>query len=801
MKIITLLSAVMLFSYNLIAQTITIRDKENNKPLEMVYIISKLPEAQSITNAKGQTDISKFKGSDKIEIRSLGYQKYICKYSDLEIDNFNVYLTQSLISMDEVVVSVSKWTQEQKDVVQKVKSISTKEIALQNPQTAADLLGVSGKVFIQKSQQGGGSPMIRGFSTNRLLYVVDGVRMNTAIFRSGNLQNVISLDPFAIERTEVMFGPSSAIYGSDAIGGVMNFQTLSPQYSFDNKILFKSHAFSRYSSANSEKTVHADFNIGFKRWAFVTSISHNNYGDLIMGSKGPDEYLRPFYVERQDTLDVQVNNENQKKQIPTAYKQYNIMQKVALKLNENIELDYGFHYSETSEYSRYDRHIRYKNGNARYAEWNYGPQKWMMNNFNLNYKNSHKLFDEINFKAAQQYFEESRINRDINDDTRYIRIEKVDAYSINTDFKKVINRKTRFFYGLEFVYNDVNSIGIDQNIKTNTSSDGASRYPNSNWSSYAAYISYHKDLYKKIHLQSSLRYNLFAIAAQFDTSFYAFPFSTANINNAATTGSIGIKYTKNENTAIHLNLSTGFRAPNIDDMGKVFDSAPGTVTVPNRDLKAEYAYNAELGFVKILFEQLKLDVAAYYTLLDNSMVRRAFNFNGLDSIMYDGELSKVEAIQNAANTKVYGIQFGFEWKPIKRITISSDINFQKGEEELDNGNISPSRHAAPTFGNSKINYTFKNFVIEVNSQYSASVKFNNLAEEEKTKTEIYAIDENGKPWSPSWYTLNIKSMYKIHDKLNLSVGIENITDQRYRYYSSGIAAAGRNYVISLDLKL
>lgn len=801
MKIFTIVSIVLFCSYNSFAQTITIRDKENNKPLEMVYIISKIPEAHSITNAKGQTDISNFKGSEKIEIRTIGYQKFICKYSDIENQKFVIYLNPSLISMDEVVVSVSKWTQEQKDIVQKVKSISTKEIALQNPQTAADLLSVSGKVFVQKSQQGGGSPMIRGFSTNRLLYVVDGVRMNTAIFRSGNLQNVISLDPFAIERTEVMFGPGSAIYGSDAIGGVMNFQTLSAQFSYDDKILFKSRAFTRYSSANNEKTVHADFNLGFKKWAFVTSISHNNYGDLTMGSNGPDEYLRPFYVKRQDTADVQVNNPNQKEQIPTAYKQYNVMQKIGYKLNNNIELDYGFHYSETSEYSRYDRHIRYKNGNARYAEWNYGPQKWMMNNFNINYKKNHKLFEELNIRAAHQYFEESRINRDINDDIRYTRIENVNAYSINTDFKKSLSRSTRFFYGLEFVYNDVKSIGIDENIRTNISSDGASRYPNSNWSSYAAYISYHQDINKKLHLQSSIRYNQFAINANFDTSFYAFPFTTAHINNAATTGSVGLKFTQNENTAFHINLSSGFRAPNIDDMGKVFDSAPGTVTVPNRELKAEYAYNAEVGMVKILFEQLKLDAAVYYTLLDNSMVRRPFTFNGADSIIYDAELSKVEAIQNAANTRVYGLQFGLEWKPIKRVTFSTDINFQKGEEELDNGIVSPSRHAPPTFGNTKINYTYNRWMIEVNSIYSAGVKFEKLPEEEKTKPEIYAIDANGNPWSPSWYTLNFKSMYRVHEKLNLAFGIENITDQRYKYYSSGIAAAGRNFIISLDLKI
>ncbi|WP_084607817.1 TonB-dependent receptor plug domain-containing protein [Prevotella dentasini] len=135
------------------------------------------------------------------------------------------------VRLDEVVVSASKWRQNISEQPKRISVITPGESLFQNPQTAADLLELSGQVYVQKSQLGGGSPMIRGFATNRLLYSVDGIRMNTAIFRSGNLQNVISLDPFAMERTEVLFGPGSVIYGSDAMGGVMSFTTKNPVFS------------------------------------------------------------------------------------------------------------------------------------------------------------------------------------------------------------------------------------------------------------------------------------------------------------------------------------------------------------------------------------------------------------------------------------------------------------------------------------------------------------------------------------------------------------------------------------------
>ena len=196
MKKIIFFMVLFGLSLSLKAQIVTIQDQETNQPLELVTLISKDTNAYATTNSKGKADISALKNAESIEIRTLGYKTLIKSYAEISSEDFLLYLEPSNISMDEVVVSATRWNQSTSNVPSKVISISPKEITLQNPQTAADLLGVSGKVFIQKGQQGGGSPMIRGFATNRLVYTIDGVRMNTAIFRGGNLQNVISLDPF-----------------------------------------------------------------------------------------------------------------------------------------------------------------------------------------------------------------------------------------------------------------------------------------------------------------------------------------------------------------------------------------------------------------------------------------------------------------------------------------------------------------------------------------------------------------------------------------------------------------------------
>jgi hemoglobin/transferrin/lactoferrin receptor protein len=781
------------------AQLVTIKDSETDQPVPLVTLVSQSPKTSVVADANGSADISSFKGSETIEIRMIGFAFQTLSYDELKAMDWKIMLFPSTISLDQVVITSSRWNQSQRDVPAKITTITPKAVALQNPQTAADLLAASGDVYIQKSQQGGGSPMIRGFSTNRVLLTVDGVRMNTAIFRSGNVQNVISLDPFAIERTEVLFGPGSVIYGSDAIGGVMSFSTLTPTLSATNEPVVSGKALGRYSSANGEQTGHFDVNVGWKKWAFVSSFTTSNFGDLRMGKYGPAEYLKPYTIERSDSIDRVVENQDPLVQSPSAYSQINMMQKVRFKPNKHWDFTYAFHYSTTSDYGRYDRHLRTRNGLPRYAEWKYGPQEWMMNNLTIVHSADKGIYDELTVRLAQQHFEESRIDRNLNAATRSIRTERVEAYSATIDLYKNIGARQKLYYGIDGVLNDVTSIGRDENVFTGSQAVGPSRYPQSTWSSYAAYATYQFKLAEDLIMQAGARYNAFALNAKFDTTFYPFPFTKANINNGALTGSVGAVYSPGETWSVRANISTGFRSPNVDDVGKVFDSEPGAVVVPNPNLSAEYAYNAELGIAKVFGDYLKLDATVYYTILENALVRRDYQLNGLDSIDYDGELSQVQAIQNASQATVYGVQAGFEAKLPSGFGLWGRFNYQAGEEELDNGTTSPLRHAAPWFTTAHLTYSVKRLKFDLYGIYNDEVSFSELAAGEQSKNEIYAIDENGDPYSPAWYTLNFKAMVQVSDDLAVSAGLENITDVRYRPYSSGLAGAGRNFIVSARL--
>lgn len=780
-----------------LAQQILIVDSDNKQPLVGVLIFSASRGISTVTNQKGVAELSQFKDEKSIIIQLLGFESKNLSWENISSSQFKIELSPSQITLDVAIIGASRWRQNTQDIPGKVRALDSDQISLRPPPNTSDWLGSSGEVFVQKSQLGGGSPMIRGFSANRLLFAVDGVRMNTAIFRSGNLQNVISLDPFAIQSTEILFGPGSVMYGSDAIGGVMAFETLAPN--LESKSL-SGNVISRFASAYSEKTFHGDLSYGSGKWSFLTSATHFDYGDLRMGDRnGPDSYLRNEYQTTENGTDIQVLNPNPLMQVGSGYQQHNLMQKIRFQANERTTLEYGFHYSKSSDIPRYDRLIEKREGKLRFSRWDYGPQTWMMNYVRFTHTSNSKWFDQVKVIAAHQFFEESRIDRRFGQATEFNRVEKVNALSLNADFLKNFKSEKYLTYGFETVLNKVNSRGEQKNINTDLISPSSSRYPNSNWTSVAVYGNYHSKISEKLAYQTAIRYNFTSLAADFsyNSTFFPLSFSESYNQYNSITGNMGLIYRPEPSFAISPLLSTGFRAPNVDDVGKIFDSEPGTVLVPNPDLRPEYAYNAEINLNKHFQNVVRLDFTGFYTLLDRAMVRRPFTLDGQSEIIYDGELSQVLALQNGAFAEIYGIQTGIEIAITKKLLLTSRYNWQKGTEELDDKSTSPSRHAAPAFGLTRLSYQSKKLKLELSSMYNAERSFKDMPLEEIGKTAIYARDENGNPFAPKWTIFNINALYEIQKWINLSMGLENITDQRYRPYSSGIVANGRNFTFGI----
>ena len=782
------------------SQNLTIID-ENNKPVIGASIFSDLSNYET-TDKNGNVSLDKFSRSDTLTIKQYGFKEEKLPKSKLKNTLILLYDNELL---DEVVISASKFSQKFREVPKKVTQINRSMIEFTNPMTSADLLERGGYVYIQKSQLGGGSPMIRGLSTNRLVLSVDGVRLNNAIFRSGNIHNVISISPMNIENTEVIMGSASVLYGSDAIGGVMNFYTKKAKLSNDSNPNIQININSRYSSASNEKMYHIDFNYGLEKIAFLSSFSKSDFDDLTMGIHGPSDYLRPNYVTQNSAGDdVLVTNSKPRVQRNTGYSQTNFMQKILYEPNEDLSIDIGIHFSKTGNIPRYDRLIRTnENEGLYYSEWYYGPQEWLLINSQLTFiPKETKFYDELKFGSSFQRFSESRNSRRFSDSFLKSREEELDIFSLNLDFFKKISENSNITYGLEMIENKVGSFAKSINISDLSETPISTRYPdNSSLNSLGLYVNYKTKIIEDVFFQSGVRYSSTVLKSDLsqNNSYYDFMYENTTLENGAFVGGIGLSWVRNIYNNWKFNINTAFRSPNIDDLAKVFDSEPGSVVVPNPDLKPERSFGLEFGGYFRTKNNIELDFSSYVTYLYNSFIRDDFTLsNGVSEIIYDGELSQIQALQNSSKSFIYGIEFGINMFLNKNFRMKSQHNLIAGYELDDLPFGMPVRHIPPNYGNFHLIYNNGDFTIDTYLNYNSKISFNNLAESERAKPYMYALDENGNPYSPSWMTFNVRSKYSFSKMLNINFTVENITNKLYRPYSSGISAPGLNFIFSLS---
>jgi hemoglobin/transferrin/lactoferrin receptor protein len=785
---------VMAHNGALYAQKLYVYDQNTNMPIHEAHVKSCDGQTKlNQTGAEGYVTLIQMAPCYLLEAD--GYLPRSVSADEIKANSGKIPMFPNHHSVEEVVVSASKFTEKRKDLAQKVQVISKQELALMNQSSTADVLANSGNVFVQKSQLGGGSPIIRGFETNKVLLVVDGVRLNNAIYRGGHLQNVITLDNGIMDRVEVVFGPGSVVYGSDAIGGVMHFTTKNPTLSTTDKTLIKASAFTRYMSAVSGYAAHADVSVGTKRFGSFTSFTYSNYGDLRQGARRNDFVgsfgARPWYVERINGVDSVIVNADTNLQAGSAYTQYDVLQKFTFQQKAGVLHKLNFQLSNSSNIDRYDRLTQTSAGKPKFAEWYYGPQFRLMGAYTLELNNATSLYDASRVTVGYQSIQESRMDRRFKKNFLNHRIEHLDIVTLNADFSKK-KGEHEFRYGMDAWYNKVNSTAYQENIVADTTAALDTRYPDggSTMMSTAAYATYTWEISDKLILNDGLRASYVSLNSTFmDKTFFPFPFDGVTQKHMALNGNLGLIYMPNNLWRMSLNGSSAFRAPNVDDLTKVFESVQGSVVVPNPNLKAEYAYNGELGISRVLSEGLSLQATAYYTLLKNALTVGTGTFNGKDSVMYDGQLSQVKTTTNAGRAYVYGFEAMLSGKLNDHLSMLATVNYTIGRNVTDS---IPLDHIPPVFGKVSMVYTLGKIRTELFMNYSGWKRiadYNMAGEDNFAYATPYGM--------PSWATVNARVNYNISRQLTLQVACENILDQNYRNFASNISAPGRNFIVTL----
>ncbi len=715
--------------------------------------------------------------------------------------------TLSEKTLGEVVISANKFSTQKRNITQKIDIITAKTIASTNAQNTGDLLINSGNVFVQKSQQGGSSPVIRGFEASRVLLVIDGIRMNNAIYRAGHLQNVITVDQNMLERVEVLYGPASTLYGSDALGGVIHLRTKQPLLSTTAKLRADGSLFGRFSSANNEKTVHFNISLGGKKFAWLQSYTYSYFGDMKMGNDYHEKYpgfgSRDSFININGGVDNIVLNNDNRIQRYSGYKQWDVAQKFFFKQNDKISHRLNFQFSNSTDVPRYDRLQDKRNfgGNIgttlRYAEWFYGPQTRWLGSYEVNVVSA-GFFEQYRLNVNYQNIEESRQQREYRRYDRFdSRVEKLDIWGFVIDARKKWNAND-ITIGLDGQLNDLTSVGTRTNLATGAVSKLDSRYPNgeNNVNYFGIYAQHQlKMKNEKLILNDGIRLqavNLNSTIA--DNSFFNLPVTSIGQNTFAITGNLGLVYLPGKDFRLTVGLSSGFRNPNIDDLARVFESSTALerVIIPNPDIDPEYTYNLDLGLSQTIAERLKFEITGFYTLFRNAIGLAPYKLNGEDSILYNGVSSAVYANRNVKEAYTYGFNSNITVDFTEQLSFFGTVTYTYGRFKNPNGTKTPQDHIPPVFGKSSLKYSHSRFETEGYVLFNGwkKIKDYNLDGEDNQQ---YATPDG----MPSWFTLNWRSSFQISKMAQIQFAIENIFDRNYRYFASGFSAPGRNYVLAL----
>ena len=816
---------ILLFFFSTLSfgQQITVKDENTNENLPDVVIFNENKSQSIITDLDGVVDLSLFSSDENIFFQLLGYSTL----EILKIEVLNgttIYLQSESQNLEEVILSVARSESNVNQIAEKVSVIKSEDLFLSSPASGAELLELSPGVRVQKSQGGGGSPIIRGFEANRVLIVVDGVRMNNAIYRSGHLQNSITIDPNNIERAEVIFGSSSVGYGSDALGGVIHYYTKNPILKGSEKI--KSSFTSNYTSANQGLSNNFITNYSSENWGSITSLSISKFGDIKMGENRDHGFnnwgLTPLYSKnsRYSYYSQPSTNSNENVQKNTGYSQVDLFQKFLVKLGDTNLLNINIQFSESSDIDRFDQLSITKGNSLKFSEWYYGPQKRLLISPSLKIFPNRKFMKKGVITFGFQKINESRIKRKFNALNRSHQIEDLKVFSLNGDFDTSFNDDHSISYGVESTYNYNYSKAYDQIIEiqgdeiTGLSKKFAipTRYPSngSSYTSFASYVNWSWNMSEFFTFNIGTRLTFTGLKASWNDIISVNPqLSEVNLNSEALTTTVSIKLRPSKRVQINTVLSSGFRNPNIDDIGKIRENN-GLLVVPNTFLKPEYAYNLDLGIdFRSLNNRNYISLRGFSTIIsrhigrDEYIVFSDITTPDLSTVIYNGEEVTTISNKNLGNRFIHGFSIDGFSQINNNLKFDYGINYTEGDN---NETYGPLPSISPLFGSIALSYSKRGLNLKAVYKFSEAKspgEYSFGGEDGLDETPFTINSEGALSYlgTPKWSDLSIYGSKNISSNVTLRIGLTNVFDTHYRTFASGISAPGRSFQLGLNLKL
>lgn len=696
------------------------------------------------TDDQGEFVINKLiEGRYSLKVSSIGYETYTVFYQ-LQTGQFldlQIPLIETSNSLPEIeVISASRRNTSSLKLPFASSILSRPSHSENIPRSTPESLSILPGVFVQKTNHGGGSPFIRGLTGNQTLMLVDGIRMNNSTFRYGPNQYLNTVDPFSIDKIEVLRGSGSVQYGSDAIGGVIQIFTRNPDFSENSN--FKGTVNARYGSGNMERSGSSEFIYSSSKLVFTGVLGLKNFGDLIGG----------------DTTG---------RQSPSGYNETDASLKIKLKLSETSEIIFANQFVSQNDVDVFHK-VRLENFKINKM----GVQGRNLSYVKLRMEQSNPLFNQINITGSLNNTIEERNSQKNSSLISGFERDKVSSSNLSAEIFSDLTKFWTANSGLEYYRDKINSIRNSVNNQNGALTTLRGLYPNNSSYLNTSLFSLHHFEFHKFNVEAGIRYNWLK-ATIFDKDL-----GQLQVSPGAFVWNTGLNYTFG-NHYLYTSLNSGYRAPNIDDMGTL-GIVDFRYELPSYTLKPEKSLNSELGY-KYANGSLSLGAAVYRNKMMD-LITRVQTAQVIDGY-------KVYKKENTEEALIKGVEGFLDWQANRNLSVDMFASFNHGQ------NLSksePLRRVPPFNGNFSMKYKFPKIYIK--GQLAWADKQDRLAQGDKDDNRIPV---NG---TPGWRVLNIYSGYTF-GKAQLQLSAQNLFNVDYRTHGSGINAVGRSLWMNLQYNL
>jgi hemoglobin/transferrin/lactoferrin receptor protein len=749
MNRLTTLLFIFLSSFLANAQTLTgvVRDARTDLPLAGVAVRVLQTSQGTVTNSLGEFSLYNLPpGTVTLRASSVGYRVHDEAISPNTAEQkLAIQLSPVIMQLNQQTVTTAQRTESHDFIRPEVTSvISARDLRQRAPRTVPEALFGTTGVWLQKTNHGGGSPFVRGLTGQQTLLLVDGIRLNNATFRSGPNQYLNTIDPQSVRQIEVVRSTGSVAYGSDAIGGVVNVLTKTPQ--FADRPGVTGSFFGKAMTQDMEYSGRAELGFSSANVAVLGGLAYRKFGDLVAG-------------------------EGLGKESPTGYNQLSGDIKARFRLSNRLVATAAYQHLNQDSVPVYHR-VRLEN----YAYYQFNPQRRKLAYARLEGFYNRPWLESVQLTASWQQQTEGRQSQRNSNPTAIYERDETTSTGLTLLARANPARFWQMQNGIEWYHDGVGSKREDVNTQTKAVTPKRGLYPDGASMNSLAVFSLHTLTFDRLTLTGGARYNAFSIRIPEQTLGSAGT-GNARVQPSAVVGNIGASYAIVPALRVVASVQSAFRAPNVDDLGTL-GIVDFRYEVPNANLKPEQSFNKEIG-VKVRTQRFSATVLAYHNRLSNFISRVR---SGTDSI----QGYPVYLKQNSAESFIKGLEADVEYEFADNWLAYAGATYTYGQNKTAN---EPFRRIPPM--NGRLSLTYQPVTgWWARAELLVAGAQTRLAQGDKDDNRIT------KGGTPAWQIINLNGGYRWRS-LTLSAELQNLTNEAYRTHGSGVDGVGRSAWLSV----